>query len=278
MHLDDKGQLFSSAGPGPAEGSAGSALLSYQPAHALPGEGAEYDALTFDMGAAGFEPIDWARPKEDLRFTIRQPTLPELCRGLRLLPEGGTGNDYARLMLTITVCRIGDRVPTEEEVGRWLDDLRLAGSELVALAGIRVNTPSDAADKAFTDSRRYDPSQRRYGYRLPREIMPQKSDIAAGELAFTMRELTFREVQAAADASDDPDDAYSIRALKVMWSIASIGDRNLSLSPEDLAFRRRWIAKIGHKAWLLLVGTWTRMHELDRGLVDRFLGAAVAPA
>lgn len=279
MHFNETtGQLFASAGPQAT--SPGQDKTSYQPARELPGEGSGYDALVFDMGAAGFEPMDWARPKTDLRFTLRQPTIPDLCRGLRLLPPGGSSSDYARIMLTITVSQVGGSTITEEDIGRWLDDLRLAGSDLVAMAAMRLNNPSEQADRAFVASRRYDPALRRHEFTIPREALPRRSEasIPDADLVFSMRELTFREVQAAADACDDPDDGYAIRVLKVMWSIASIGDRTLGLSPADLAFRRGWLAKVGHPAWLLIAGTWTRMHELDRGLVDRFLGSAVAPS
>lgn len=280
MQFDESGQLFSSAGSGSQPPAGAAELASYQPAKALPGEGAEYDALAFDMGAAGFSPVHWTRPKEDLSFVIRQPTIPEQCRGVRLLPEGATADELGRIMMSITVSRIGAQSnPGEDEVLRWLDDLHATGADLVARAAVHVCHPSAEADKAFAASRTYDPGRKCFDFRLPRALLPKKStaSIPDSDLSFSMRELTYREASAADDACDDPDDVYAIRVLKIMWSISQIGDKVLSHSAGDLLLRRRWLARVGHPAWLLIAGTFTRMHEVDRGLVDRFLSSAATP-
>jgi hypothetical protein len=274
------GQLFSSGGAAPVAASE-TAPASYQPAKALPGEGVEYDALQFDMAAAGFEPIHWTRPAADLRFAVRQPTLPEMCRAVRLLPEGSTSDELGRLITSMTVTRIGDRpVQDEDEVIRWLDDLRSVGADLVGRAVAHLCHPSADAGAAFEASKRYDPQRRAFDFAVPRSVLPKKTaaEFSDADLSFSMRELTFRELNAAADACDDPDDSYAVRALKIMWSISAIGGKALDISAADLLLRRRWLARVGHPAWLMIAGTHTRMHEVDRGLVDRFLGAAVAPA
>lgn len=276
------GQLFSSytAGRGGDEG-AGQEPPSYQPAKALPGEGAEYDALVFDMAAAGFEPVHWTRPKADLRFTMRQTTIHEHCRAMRLLDESRDQNSLARNLFMVSIKSIGDLAdPGDEAVLQWLDDLRAVGSRLVDRAYQHLCHPTTEQDKLFQASKAYDPASRTFTYRIPRSVLPKKTaaSFRDDELTFSMRELSVGEMSAASDAVDDPDDSYALRVMQVMWSIASIGGKPLDVSADSLLVRRRWLARVGHLAWMMIAGTYTRMHEVDRGLVDRFLSSASAPA
>ena len=277
-----KGQLFSSAAPA-STAAAETEKPSYQPAKELPGEGAEYDAMVFDMAAAGFDPIHWTRPKADLRFTMRQTTIPAYCRAIRLTMVDGSVEqaDLARALFKSSIVRIGDVAdPDEDYIETWLGDLRTVGIGLVDRAYQHLCHPSEAVNRDFDKSKTYDPGARCFSFKLPRSVLPKKTAAAFPEadLSFTMRELSFAEMSASADACDDPDDGYAIRVLRAMWAITSIGGKPLGHSAEDLLYRRRWLAQIGHQAWVMIAGTWTRMHEVDRGLVDRFLGAASAPA
>lgn len=274
-----KGQLFSSAAP--ATHGAEQEAASYQPAKELPAEGSEYDALVFDMAAAGFEPLHWQRPKADLRFVMRQTTIPEHCRAMRLLDDNRDQNALARNLFMVSIKSIGDAVdPGDEVVLQWLDDLRAVGSRLVDRAYQHLCHPTTEQDKLFQASKAYDPASRTFTYRIPRSVLPKKTaaSFKDDELTFSLRELSFGEVSAASDAVEDPDDSYALRVMQVMWAIASIGGKPLDVSAESLLVRRRWLARVGHMAWMMIAGTYTRMHEVDRGLVDRFLGAASAPA
>lgn len=299
-----KGQLFSStAAPvGALAGQGEQEKPTYQPAATLPGEGSEYDVLAFDMAAAGFEPVHWTRPKTDLRFVMRQTTIPDYCRAIRLaMADGAVVQDQlARNLFKSAIIRIGETEnPSEDFIDAWLDDLRSVGAGLVDRAYGRLCQPSIEVNKAFDAAKSYEPASRSYSFEIPISVLPaayvervdtgqrdragkpvtaRKAKDTAPALAFTMRELNFNEMAAAADACDDPDDAYAIRVLRVMWAISSIGGKALGNSAADLLYRRQWIARIGHPAWMMIAGTWTRMHEVDRGLVDRFLDAACAPA
>lgn len=276
-----KGQLFSSATAPSA--AAEQVQETYQPAKELANEGAEYDALAFDLAAAGFEPLGWSRPKSDLRFVLRQTTIPEYCRAIRLtMTDGGMdGPRFLRQLLMLSVIKIGDMVrPSDDYIEAWLEDLHTSGVLLVDRAYNHLCYAGEQVNREFDGSKVYDPGRRCFTFKVPRSALPKKTadSFTDDELTFSMRELSYTEMSAASDACDDPDDGAAIKTLRVMWAISSIGGQALGQTAEDLMKRRRWLARLGHPAFLMIAGTWTRMHEVDKGLVDRFLGAACAPA
>lgn len=295
------GQLFSSGAGSSSAETAGSEPASYQPAKDIPGEGADYNVLAFDMAKAGFEPVHWNRPKADLAFVMRQTTIPEHCRAVRLASAAGKfeTDDLARHLFASSIRKIGATIdPSEDHIQTWLEDLRTVGTQLVDRAYQHLCHPSVELNKAFDTSKVYDPAARNFTFTIPVEVLPaahvNRVEVGmdpagkpihklvlkegAPAVTFSMRELAFNEMNAAADACDDPDDSYAIHVLRVMWAITAIGGKNLGHTAADLLERRRWLARIGHPAWMMISGTWRRMHEVDRGLVDRFLDAACAPA
>jgi len=232
--------------------------------------------MAWDMAAAGHEPLGWSRPARDLYFVLQQPGVTDVCRAHRLLGDKASGQDLARNLFLVALRQVGDaKDPGDAYLEQWLADIGLPGTQLVDRAYQTLAHPTRLHEEAFKASRVYDPQTKSYAYTIPAECMPKASK---AERSFSIRELTVRQTADAADACEDPDDGYAIRVLQIMWSISRIGSRALSFTPDDLLVRRRWLSAIGNRAFMMLAGTYSRMHEVERSLVDRFLGTAASPA
>lgn len=278
------GQIFTSGGGGltPPPNVPGApvdaTLLRYQPSCQVP-EDLLGDKLAFDMARAGHTPLGWTRPARDLYFVLQQPGIDDRCRAHRILDENASQQDLARALFLCSMRQIGDVKGVDlgdDFVNRWLDDIGLPGMRLVDLAYQKLAHPTQAHEDAFTATRTWDPQARTTGYTIPAECLPAAS--SAAERSFALRELTLKQTADAAEAAEDIDQGHEVRVLQIMWSIARIGSRVLTLSPEDLLIRRRWLSQIGSRGYMMVAGTYSRMHEVERGLADRFLDAAAPPA
>ncbi len=231
--------------------------------------------------------LGWKRPVEDLSVVLAQTCIADRCRAYRLavdkLTQTLSPGDMGIALVKQSVVQIGENVdPGTDEVESWWRALDPKAVKLLTIAFDRLHDPTAKDASAYGKSYRPDPDRRRHGYTIPETSLPKRRWAArehivgkVDDLRFAMQEMTVADEQKAANAVADIDDNVAHRVIQILFSIRSIGGRELDNSPEGLAIKRRWLEDIGPRAHKLVTGTYARLHEVDHALVESFLDSAV---
>ena len=118
-------------------------------------------------------------PEDQLAFELRQITIAEMCRSMRLAVQGDAVDqeDLQRNQVRSCIRRIGALEGAklgDKELDAWMNAIGFQGYFYVKRAVDVLNSPLRTSSIKFEASKRSDLSRRRYSFTLPPEIVPRK--------------------------------------------------------------------------------------------------------
>lgn len=131
-------------------------------------------------------------PDGDRTIELRQITIAENCRCIRLATRGDEVNDVVSQMQAARSCirKIGVMEGADlgdKELDRWFDAIGQRGFEYMKALLVTLNGPTQSGTEAYEASRVVDIERRRYSYKIPISLLPAKRWGARAGLADVKR-------------------------------------------------------------------------------------------